>query len=66
VHYAGTLPFSAIDKPLTTEPVGRLRGTGAVYVADGAAFAYLPAKGLTGTLMANADRVGRFVVRSLD
>lgn len=66
VHYASTLPSSTADKPLTTEPSGRLRGTNAVYIADGAALAYLPAKGLTGTLMANANRVGQFVARSID
>ncbi|MGA2137428.1 MAG: hypothetical protein ABSH14_01055 [Verrucomicrobiia bacterium] len=66
VHYASTLPFSTADKPLTTEPSGCLRGTSTVYIADGAAFAYLPAKGLTGTLMANANRIGQFVARSMD
>ena len=66
VHYASTLPFSTADKPLTTEPSGRLRGTSTVYIADGATFRYLPAKGLTGTLMANANRIGQFVARSMD
>ena len=66
VHYASTLPFSTSDEPLTTEPSGRLRGTSTVYVADGAAFNYLPAKGLTGTLMANANRVGQSAVKSLE
>ena len=66
VHYASTLPFSTADKPLTTEPSGRLRGTRIVYIADGAAFRYLPAKGLTSTLMANANRVGQQVARSMD
>ena len=66
VHYATTLPFDTADKLLTTEPSGRLRGTKAVYIADGAAFAYLPAKGLTGTLMANANRVGQQVARTMD
>jgi choline dehydrogenase-like flavoprotein len=62
-HYAGQLPTTRADRPLSTEPCGRLRGTRAVYVADGAALAYLPAKGLTGTLMANANRVGTVVAR---
>lgn len=64
-HYGGQLPTTREDRPLTTEPGGRLRGTRAVYVADGAAFAYLPAKGPTCTLMANADRVGSLVAREL-
>jgi hypothetical protein len=58
VHYAGQFPMTREDRPLTTEPSGRLRGTHAVYLADGAAFAYLPAKGPTLTLMANANRIG--------
>jgi hypothetical protein len=59
IHYGGQLPFCAEEEPLTTETeTGRLRGTRAVHVADGAAFVYLPAKGLTLTLMANANRIG--------
>ena len=65
VHYASLLPFSAEQRPLATAPSGRLWGTRGVYVADGAAFAYLPAKGLTLTLMANANRVGQNVCNDL-
>lgn len=64
-HYGGQLPMGREDKPLTTEPSGRLRGTNAVYIADSAAFAYLPAKGLTFTLMANADRIGNHILSGL-
>ena len=56
-HYASTLPFSSEKKALTTDPSGRLHCTKAVFVADGASFRYLPAKGPTLTLMANARRV---------
>jgi hypothetical protein len=56
-HYAGQFAMTTEDRPLTSEPCGRLRGTRAVYLADGSAFAYLPAKGPTLTLMANAHRV---------
>jgi len=65
VHYASLLPFSEEDRPLTTDPSGRLRGTRGVYVVDGAAFAYLPAKGLTLTLMANASRIAQHVAQKL-
>jgi choline dehydrogenase-like flavoprotein len=65
VHYAGQLPTTREERPLTTEPSGRLRGTHSVYIADGASLAYLPAKGLTCTLMANANRVGTIVAREL-
>src|SRR5439155_13012545 len=57
-HYAGTLPMSTDERPRTTEPSGRLRGTRAVYLADAATFPCLPSKGLTFTMMANANRIG--------
>lgn len=65
VHYASPLATTDEDLPLTTDATGRLRGTQGVYIVDGAALAYLPAKGLTGTLMANADRVGTELLRQL-
>jgi len=65
VHYASLLPFSAEEKVLATAPSGLLWGTRGVYIADGAAFTYLPAKGLTLTLMANANRIGQNVCEDL-
>ncbi len=59
VHYAGTLPFEASGRPFTVAPDGRLGGTRRVLVADGSAFRYLPANGLTFTLMAWAHVVAR-------
>ncbi len=64
-HYGGTLPMTREDRELTVTPDGRLRGTRAVYVADGASFPYLPAKGLTFTMMANANRIGEHVAAVL-
>ncbi|HEU4716886.1 MAG TPA: GMC oxidoreductase [Bacteroidia bacterium] len=61
IHYAGTLPFSAEEKAFTLHPDGKLHGTKNVYVADGSGFTFLPAKGLTLSLMANAHRVARGV-----
>lgn len=58
IHYGGCLPMSRDDRPLTTTPAGRLRGARGVYVADGATFPDLPCKGITFTLMANANRIG--------
>jgi choline dehydrogenase-like flavoprotein len=46
------------DDELTTDPRGRLRPTRHVYLADGSVFPNLPSKGLTFTMMANADRIG--------
>jgi choline dehydrogenase-like flavoprotein len=57
-HYAGTLPMSATDDELTTDKNGRLRPMRRIYVADGSVFPCLPSKGLTFTMMANADRIG--------
>jgi choline dehydrogenase-like flavoprotein len=64
-HYAGCFPMAAEGGELTTEPSGRLRGTGNVYLADGSVFPRLPSKGLTFTMMANADRVGTGLSRAL-
>lgn len=57
IHYAGTLPFSGEEKPFTTAIGGRLHGTRSVFIADGSSFRFLPAKGISFTLMANAERV---------
>jgi choline dehydrogenase-like flavoprotein len=65
VHYAGTLPMSARDDELTTDRDGRLARTRGVYVADGSVFPSLPSKGLTFTMMANADRIGSRLARAL-
>ena len=65
IRYAGTLPYSSEERELTCDADSRLRGTRAVYVADGSVFPYLPPKGVTFTLMANADRVGRRLAERL-
>jgi hypothetical protein len=54
IHYAGTLPFSEEPAPGRLWPDGRVHGTRAVFVADSSGFNYLPAKGHTWSLMANA------------
>jgi choline dehydrogenase-like flavoprotein len=63
IHYAGTLPHG--DGPLNTAPDGRLNGCRHVYVGDGSSWRWLPAKGLTFTLMANARRVAEGAVGGL-
>ena len=45
IHYAGTLPYSAEERPYTTSPDGKLHGAPNVYVADGASWRFMPAKG---------------------
>ena len=63
-HFAGTLPMTDRDEPLTTDRDGKLRGTRAVYVVDGSVFPTLPSKGLTFTMMANANRIATKIARA--
>ncbi len=63
IHYAGTLPFSDTPKPMHLTSDGRLHNTNHVYVADSSGFQFLPAKGLTFTLMANAHIVAQNVIK---
>jgi hypothetical protein len=65
IHYAGTLPYHEAGRPLTTDAAGRLHGFRSVFVADASTWRFLPAKGLTLTLMANARRIARQAVRDL-
>lgn len=57
VHYAGTLPMSAARRPQAVSPEGQSWDHTNLFVADGAALPFLPAKNLTFTLMALATRV---------
>jgi hypothetical protein len=63
-HYAGTLPYNENSTPLTLHPGGLLSSTQNVYVADGSGFKYLPAKGLTLTLMANAHNTALNILKN--
>ncbi len=58
-HYAGTIPYSNEERAFALAPDGRLYGTHSVYVADGSGFRFLPALGLSWTIMANAHRIAR-------
>jgi choline dehydrogenase-like flavoprotein len=64
VHYAGTLPFSDTEKPYHLDHTGKLYGTRNVYVADSSGFQFLPARGLTFTILANAHITAENVLRS--
>lgn len=65
IHYAGTFPMAAQGDDLTCDSACRIRATRAVYVADGSAFPYLPAKGLTFTIMANANRIASMLAEKI-
>jgi len=57
IHYAGTLPFSDKNEKFKLHSNGKLGESNNIFVADGSGFTYLPAKGLTFSLMANAHIV---------
>ncbi len=58
IHYAGTIPNRWGDtSAFGCDANGRMNGMKRVFVADSSSWNYLPAKGLTFTLMANARRV---------
>ena len=66
IHYAGAFGITT-DRAdiLGTAPSGQLNGAPSVYIADSANWRYLPAKGLTMSLMANARRVAAAVCDGL-
>jgi hypothetical protein len=64
IHYAGTVPFSNKDQSFRLHHSGRLYGTKSVYVADSSGYNFLPAKGLTFTLMANAHLTAENVINN--
>jgi choline dehydrogenase-like flavoprotein len=64
IHYAGCLPFSDEEKPFHLNTDGRLHGTKNVFIADGSGFRYLPAKGITLSIMAYAHLVSRAAIRN--
>ncbi len=66
IHYAGTLPMRG--KPecaYQTDASGLLFGSQRVTIADASTFPRLPAKNLTFTIMANAMRVAKEVLKKL-
>jgi hypothetical protein len=62
IHYAGTLPYSAEHGTTADDQVSGFKN---VYVGDSSAWNYLPAKGLSFTVMANSVRVARHVASRL-
>ena len=64
IHYAGCLPFNDEEKKFTVSSSGKLNGTKNIFIADGSGFKYLPAKGITFSLMANAHLVAKNVLKN--
>jgi choline dehydrogenase-like flavoprotein len=65
LHFAATLPMTAEPSRYETDRYGRLAGTSAVHIVDGACLSRLPAKNATLTIMANALRIGRRLATTL-
>jgi hypothetical protein len=64
IHYAGSLPFSLNkQKKFSTGLNYKLNSTNNVYVGDSSTWNYLPAKGLTYTVMANALRLASMLLK---
>ena len=63
LRYGGAFPMNRQERALTVDTNGLLRGTRSVYIVDGSIFPYLPAKGMTFTMMANANRIGEFICK---
>ncbi|WP_038364540.1 GMC oxidoreductase [Bosea sp. UNC402CLCol] len=61
IHYAGTLPMRRNPEPGTTSAFGEISGLPGMFVADAATFPELSAKPHTLTMMAMADRLGRYL-----
>ena len=59
-HYAGTCPMGG-DGDLSSDFVGEVKNFKGLHVVDGSALPALPAKHLTFTIMANADRIARHI-----
>ena len=65
IHYAATLPMRAQPKRGETGKYGELFGASGIHIVDGASLSSLPAKSHTLTIMANADRIARYVANTL-
>ena len=59
-HHVGTLPMGS-----ETSSFGEVRDCPGLFVVDGSVFNRLPAKNHTFTVMANADRIGRYIAHGV-
>lgn len=62
-HYAGGVPCNKKDTKLSSDIEGRLNKTKRIYIADSATWRALPGKSPTLTIMANASRIGKNVLK---
>lgn len=65
-HYAGGIPFQHTLGKLSVDSDGKLHQAQRIYIADSSSWRALPAKPPTLTIMANASRVGKNVLRDFN
>lgn len=66
IHYAGTMPISAPGQyPIGMNEHGLIHNTSNVYGFDSSGWTYLPSRGLTFTIMANAHRLSAKLMESM-
>lgn len=65
-HYAGGVPFKDKRSKLSVNKEGKLHYTRRIYIADSSTWRVLPGKSPTLTIMANAARVGKNVLRDFN
>lgn len=65
IHYAASMPMRSQPVRGQTDRHGELDGAAGIHLVDGASLSFLPAKPHTLTIMANADRIARHLVRIL-
>lgn len=65
-HYAGGVPYGDKALKLSVNSQGKLHQARRIYVADSSTWRALPAKPLAFTIMANAARVGKNVLKDFN
>ena len=65
VHYSSTLPMIKKPRIGQTSINGEVYGLNNVFIVDGSCLPTLKEKPHTLTMMANADRIGRFLVNKI-
>lgn len=63
-HYANGVPIKDQPTRLSTDQNGKLHQTKRIYIADSSTWRTLPAKPPTLTIMTNASRIGKIVLRN--
>lgn len=62
-HYAGGVPYKQKDGKISVEISGKLHKANRIYIADASSWRALPSKPPTLTIMANAARIGKNILR---